>query len=139
MSARVIRAVPRDAPAIASKHVLSILDLSHDELERVLGLASSLKRDRAAGQPGPLPLAGKHVALLFEKPSLRTRLTFTIAVRELGGDVVEPSADVALGGRESVEDVAHNLERWVAGAIIRTFEQDNLRTFAAAAGRMIVV
>jgi len=139
MSARVIRAVPRHAPAIASKHFLSILDLSHDELERVLGLAASFKRDRAAGQTGALPLAGKHVALLFEKPSLRTRLTFTIAVRELGGDVVEPSADVALGGRESVEDVAHNLERWVAGAIIRTFEQDNLRTFAAAAGRMIVV
>jgi ornithine carbamoyltransferase len=139
MSARAIRAVPRTGPAIASRNLLSILDLSHDELERVLRLAVSLKRERAAGQTGALPLAGKHVALLFEKPSLRTRLTFTIAVRELGGDVVEPTADVALGGRESVEDVAHNLERWVAGAIIRTFEQDNLRTFAAAAGRMTVV
>jgi len=137
MTVRAIRAVSRNA--IASKHFLSILDLSHDELERVLELAAVLKRARASGQVGISPLAGRHVALLFEKPSLRTRLTFTIAVRELGGDVVEPSADVALGGRESVEDVAHNLERWVAGAIIRTFEQDSLRTFAAAAGRMTVV
>ena len=61
------------------------------------------------------PLAGKHVALLFEKPSLRTRTTFVVAVRELGGEVIEPPADVAFGGREAIEDVARNLERWVAG------------------------
>ena len=140
MSARAsIRAVSRNTPAIAARHLLSILDLSPEELERVLELAAALKRERTLGQPGSRPLAGKHVALLFEKPSLRTRLTFTIAVRELGGDVVEPSPDVALGGRESVEDVAHNLERWVAGAVIRTFEQDNLRTFASAVRRMAVV
>jgi ornithine carbamoyltransferase len=135
MSARAIRS----APALASRNFLSILDLRPEELERVLELAASLKRERALGRMGSGPLAGKHVALLFEKPSLRTRLTFTIAVRELGGDVVEPAADVALGGRESVADVAHNLERWVAGAVIRTFQQDSLRTFAAAAGRMTVV
>ena len=60
------------------------------------------------------PLEGKHIALLFEKPSLRTRSTFQIAVRELGGDVIEPPQDVALGGRETIKDVARNLERWVA-------------------------
>ena len=64
--------------------------------------------------PHEQPLDGRHVALLFEKPSLRTRSTFQIAVRELGGDVIEPPADVALGGRETIEDVARNLERWVA-------------------------
>ena len=80
-----------------------------------------------------------HVALLFEKPSLRTRSTFQIAVRELGGDVIEPPADVALGGRETIEDVARNLERWVAGAVVRTFAQARLEAFADAAPRLRVV
>ena len=56
-----------------------------------------------------------------------------IAVRELGGDVIEPPADVALGGRESIEDVARNLERWVFGVVVRTFAQERLERFAAAA------
>jgi ornithine carbamoyltransferase len=79
------------------------------------------------------------VALLFEKPSLRTRSTFQIAVRELGGDVIEPRADVTLGGRESIADVARNLERWVAGVVIRTFAQQRLAEFAAAAPRLRVI
>ena len=97
----VTRPAPSAARAVATKDFLSILDLSHDELERVLDLAAELKRERAAGRPGAQPLAGKHVALLFEKPSLRTRTTFAIAVRELGGEVIEPPADVAFGGRET--------------------------------------
>jgi len=124
---------------LEAKDFLSVLDLSHDELERLLDLAAELKELRASGQPGPQPLAHKHVALLFEKPSLRTRTTFAIAVRELGGEVIEPPADVAFGGRESVEDVARNLERWLAGAIVRTFAQERLVRFAAAARDMHVV
>jgi ornithine carbamoyltransferase len=130
---------PVATTTLGTKDVLSILDLSANELERVLSLAATMKRDRAAGRPGIRPLAGQHVALLFEKPSLRTRSTFTIAVRELGGDVIEPPTDVALGGRESIEDVARNLERWVAGAVVRTFAQSRLQTFAAAAARLHVV
>ena len=133
----VAASAPR--PQVPPRHFLSILDLSHEELERVLTLAASMKRDRAEGKSGKKLLTGKHLALLFEKPSLRTRSTFTIAVRELGGDVIEPTIDVALGGRESVEDVAHNLERWVAAAVVRTFAQDLLRDFAAAATRMHVI
>jgi ornithine carbamoyltransferase len=76
---------------------------------------------------------------LFDKPSLRTRSTFMIAVRELGGDVIEPPADVALGGRESIEDVARNLERWVYGVVVRTFAQARLERFAAAAPGLRVV
>ena len=79
------------------------------------------------------------MALLFEKPSLRTRSTFMIAVRELGGDIIEPPAEVALGGRESIEDVARNLERWVFGVVVRTFAQTRLERFAAAAPRLRVV
>ena len=91
------------------------------------------------GAPHATPLTGRHVALLFDKPSLRTRSTFMIAVRELGGDVIEPPADVALGGRESIEDVARNLERWVFGVVVRTFAQERLERFAAAAPGLRVV
>src|SRR6476660_804779 len=118
---------------------LSVLDLAPAELESCLELAASLKAARHAGRPHAKPLGGRHVALLFDKPSLRTRSTFVIAVRELGGDVIEPAGDVALGGRETIEDVARNLERWVYGAVIRTFGQDRLRDFAAAAPGLRVV
>ena len=100
-----IRAADRTHVPVKTKDFLSVLNLAHDELHRVLDLASELKADRAAGHKPMQPLAGKHVALLFEKPSLRTRTTFTIAVRELGGEVIEPPADVAFGGRETLEDV----------------------------------
>ena len=127
------------ARPLQTKDFLSVLDLSHDELRRLLDLSASLKRDRAMGRLDARPLAGRHVALLFEKPSLRTRSTFSIAVRELGGDVLEPPADVAFGGRETVEDVARNLERWVAGVVVRTFAQARLERFAAAAPRLRVI
>ena len=65
--------------------------------------------------------------MLFEKPSLRTRTTFEIAVRELGGHVVALQPDVALGQREPVADVARNLERWVDAVVIRTFSQRRAR------------
>ena len=125
--------------SLQTRHYLSVLDLTPGELDRVLDLAATLKRERAAGRIGAQPLTGKHVALLFEKPSLRTRTTFTVAVRELGGDVIELPSHVALGGRETVGDVARNLERWVAGCVVRTFAQEGLRQFAASAGRMHVI
>ncbi len=126
-------------PPLRTKDYLSVLDLSHAELDRVLALALRLKVDRATGRTSLQPLLGQHIALLFEKPSLRTRSTFTIAVHELGGEVIEPAADVALGSRETVADVARNLERWVSGAIVRTFAQGRLAEFAGAASRMRVV
>jgi ornithine carbamoyltransferase len=116
-----------------------VLDLTRPELDRVLALAARLKRERASRRRRDQPLAGKHVALLFEKPSLRTRATFTIAVRELGGDVIDVPPNVATSGRESIEDVARNLERWVAACVVRTFGQIGLRQFAGAAARMHVV
>jgi ornithine carbamoyltransferase len=127
------------ATAWQPSQFLSVLDLTHDELECCLDLASSLKAARHAGRQHSTPLTGRHIALLFDKPSLRTRSTFMIAVRELGGDVIEPPADVALGGRESIEDVARNLERWVYGVVVRTFAQDRLERFAAAAPGLRVV
>jgi ornithine carbamoyltransferase len=134
-----VPAAERTHVPVATKDFLSVLDLSHQELERVLGLAAELKQERADGHRGFQPLAGRHVALLFEKPSLRTRTTFTIAVRELGGEVIEPPAEVAFGGRETVEDVARNLERWLDGAVVRTFAQARLARFAKAAPGLHVV
>jgi ornithine carbamoyltransferase len=127
------------APRLRSKDFLSILDLDHAEILRVLDLAAEMKTERRAARPGVQPLGGQHVALLFEKPSLRTRSTFVIAVRELGGEIIEPPAEVALGSRETVEDVARNLERWVSGAVVRTYAQDRLAKFAAAAPNLHVV
>ena len=134
-----LRRIDRSTRSIAAKDFLSVLDLSHTELAGVLSLSEEMKRHRGNGQAADRPLAGRHVALLFEKPSLRTRSTFVIAVRELGGEVIEPPADVALGSRETVEDVARNLERWVHGAVVRTFAQNRLEQFAAAAPRLRVV
>jgi ornithine carbamoyltransferase len=137
--ARLPVAKKSEMTPIRAKDYLSVLDLDHAELGRVLDLAAELKGDRAAGRVGDQPLAGQHVALLFEKPSLRTRSTFVIAIHELGGEIIEPNAEVAFGGRETVQDVARNLERWVNAAVVRTFGQDRLEQFAAAAPALHVI
>ncbi|HEX3702378.1 MAG TPA: ornithine carbamoyltransferase [Vicinamibacterales bacterium] len=126
---------------LTRKDFLSVLDFDAADLERCLSLAAQLKADRSLGLQAPTSsvLNGRHVAMLFEKPSLRTRSTFEIAVRELGGQVVGLQADVALGHREPVADVARNLERWVDGVVIRTFSQQVLSDFAAAATQLHVV
>jgi ornithine carbamoyltransferase len=110
------------------QNFLSILDLDPDRLSKLLESAAKLKRERVKGMKAPTAQAlnGKHVGLLFEKPSLRTRVTFTIGVRELGGDIVEIPADVMHGDREPIHDVARNLERWVDAVAIRTFGQERL-------------
>jgi ornithine carbamoyltransferase len=135
---------PKKTPAsrtLRTQHFVSLTDLSPAELADVLQAAAVLKKERARGVRsfGSTSLAGQHVALLFEKPSLRTRCTFEIAVRELGGDVIAPPQDVAMGEREPIADVARNLERWVSGVVIRTFAQDRLVEFATAAPRLHVV
>jgi ornithine carbamoyltransferase len=123
------------------KDFLSVLDFDAAEFELCLKLAAQLKGDRSLGRRAPTAdaLNGRHVAMLFDKPSLRTRSTFEIAIRELGGHLVALQPDVALGHREPVGDVARNLERWVDAVVIRTFSQHILQEFAAAAKRLHVV
>ncbi|HEX6213441.1 MAG TPA: ornithine carbamoyltransferase [Vicinamibacterales bacterium] len=134
------RAASKPAVDVATPtRFLSILDFTPEDLSACLSLAAELKAARRARRPHVRPLEGHHVALLFEKPSLRTRSTFQIAVRELGGDIIEPPADVVLGGRETIADVARNLERWVSAAVVRTFAQSRLQAFADAAPRLRVV
>ena len=124
-----------------SKDFLSILDLEADDLVRLLDLAGQLKAERGLGRQAPTAavLSGAHVALLFEKPSLRTRSTFEIAVRELGGEILNVSAELAEGTREPLEDIARNLERWVDALVIRTFAHEKAATLAAAAPRLHVI
>jgi ornithine carbamoyltransferase len=126
---------------LTRKDFLSVLDFDATDLERCLQLAAQLKADRALGRHAPTAnaLDGRHVAMLFDKPSLRTRSTFEIAIRELGGHLVALQPDVALGTREPVTDVARNLERWVDAVVIRTFSQHLLQEFATATKRMHVV
>ena len=124
-----------------TRNFLSILDFSAAELRGTLDLASRLKADRTRGERAPTAQAldGRHVGLLFEKPSLRTRVTFTIGVRELGGDVVEIPADVMHADREPLDDVARNLERWMDAVVIRTFGQDRLLEITNATPRLSVI
>jgi ornithine carbamoyltransferase len=120
---------------------LSVLDLDPVDLDRCLQLSAQMKADRSLGREAPTAdvLDGRHVAMLFEKASLRTWTTFEIAVRELGGNVVALLPDVSLGRREAVADVARSLERWVDAVIVRTFSHRVLEEFAAAAPRLHVV
>jgi ornithine carbamoyltransferase len=124
-----------------AKDFLSILDLSWDDLERLLRLSAQMKADRRLGPKAPSAsaLAGMHVALLFEKPSLRTRSTFEIAIRELGGDTLHLPASLAEGTREPLQDVARNLERWVRALVIRTFAQEKVATLAATGRNLHVI
>ena len=125
----------------AGKDFLSLLDFDGTDLERCLDLAAQLKSDRSLGADAPTSraLAGRHVALLFEKPSLRTRTTFQIAVDELGGHTVMLDADAGLGAREPVADVARNLERWAHAVVVRTFSQRLLQEFAGAVKTLRVI
>ncbi len=123
------------------KDFLSILDLDPGDLERCLDVGLQLKADRALGPQAPTAtaLSGRYVAMLFEKSSLRTRTTFEVGVRELGGRAIGLQPDVALGQREPVADVARSLERWVDAVVVRTFAHRMLQEFAASASRLHVI
>jgi len=99
---------------------LTLDALTRAELDEILHLSARMKRDLKAGQRPPL-LAGKTLAMIFEKPSLRTRVTFEVGMTQLGGYAVYLTPnDIRLGERESVADIARNLERWVDFVMART-------------------
>ena len=129
------------AQTALNKDFLSILDLSDADFGRLLDLASQLKVERRLGRQAPTAsaLAGKHVAILFEKPSLRTRTTFEVGVYELGGHTVDVPAAFTEGVREPLEDIARNLERWVNALVVRTYAQEKVRKLAEAGKRLHVI
>lgn len=114
------------------KHLLSIEELSADEIENILSLAAALKKDRKAS---PQVLSGQQWALIFTKSSTRTRVSFEVGVRELGGQVMFLSgADIQLGRGEPIKDTARVMGRMIHGAIIRTFAQQDVVEFAQYSG-----
>ena len=129
------------ATPLSGRCFLSILDFDPEDLLHCLRLAVAVKRDRQLGKEAATSAAleGTYIALLFEKPSLRTRSTVEIAIRELGGNFIDPDADVALGKRESLADVGRTLERWVAGAVVRTYEQARLVDLASTTRTLRVI
>jgi ornithine carbamoyltransferase len=114
------------------KHLLSIEQLQGDEIEKILSLAAELKKDRKAS---PQVLSGQQWALIFTKSSTRTRVSFEVGVRELGGQAMFLSgADIQLGRGEPIKDTARVMGRMIHGAIIRTFAQQDVVDFAQYSG-----
>ncbi len=115
------------------RHYLSLADRTEAEINALLQTALALKRDPSSSGYAPDALRGKLLALLFKKPSLRTRASFEAGMRRLGGQVVTFGPDeVGMGKREAPEDVARVLSRYVDAVMIRTFSQDEIEKFAAA-------
>jgi len=101
------------------------LDLSHEELIYLLELTEQVKSSPARYARA---LSGRYLSLLFEKPSLRTRMTFELAIRQLGGDSVFSNG--LIGEREPLKDVARNLDRWTQCIVARTFSQQTIEDLA---------
>jgi len=118
------------------KDFLTIRDFDSDELQHLLDLARDIKANPSRFADA---LKGKTLALIFEKPSLRTRVSFDVGIQQLGGFSVYLSpAEINLGKRESIYDVAKNLERMVQGIMIRTFGHDIVEKMAEYAGIPII-
>jgi ornithine carbamoyltransferase len=115
----------RPIAKVAAPDLVRDLDLTDDEVLYLLDLAAKVKRTPAKYARA---LSGKYISLLFEKPSLRTRLTFELAIKQLGGDAV--TSEGPLGIREPLKDVARNLERWTQAIVARTFSQSTIEELA---------
>lgn len=113
------------AAHVGASNLRHDLDLSTDELVHLLDLAQQVKQSRPRFASA---LKGRYLTLLFEKPSLRTRMTFELAIKQLGGDAVVQTGPV--GEREPIKDVARNLERWTDAIVARVFSQDTIEELA---------
>jgi ornithine carbamoyltransferase len=120
------------------RHFLDLLDLSPDELADLLQRTAKLKGAHATGNRTPL-LQGRVVGLVFEKPSLRTRVSFQTAMAQLGGASVFMSGhEVGLGSRESVPDFARVMSQYVDAVVLRTFSHATVEMFAAHASCPVI-
>ncbi len=108
------------------RHFLDLSDIDAADLRRVIDLSKDLKAQRKAGQEEK-PLAGKSLAMVFDKPSTRTRVSFDLAMRQLGGDpIMLTGAEMQLGRGESIADTARVLSRFVDAIMIRILSHDDL-------------
>jgi ornithine carbamoyltransferase len=113
------------APPLQAPDLRSDLDLTTEELVRLIDLADDLKRNPAAYVHA---LDGRYLSLLFEKPSLRTRFTFDLAIQQLGGGAVTQIGPI--GDREPLADIARNLDRWTNAIVARVFSQNTIEELA---------
>ncbi len=140
MSTKVMMPVPQTsghpAKEVVPKDLISIQDLTAEEVAALMDMTAQIKA-RPADFRGAL--AGKQVVMFFEKPSLRTRLTFEAGVNSLGGHAIfVDQTQQRLGERETLADVAHNLERWVDCVILRTFAHSTITGIAEHASIPVI-
>ena len=134
MSSQTLTAPAVPQPAITTipgRDLVSIRDLSPIEVESLFHLAVLMK---SRPQDFRNALAGKHIAMFFEKPSLRTRITFEAGICGMGGSVsFIDQRHERLDARETLSDIAHNLERWVSGIVLRTYAHETVEGMAELA------
>jgi ornithine carbamoyltransferase len=115
------------------QHLLTLFDLTDEEVERLLAEAGRLKTAHAKGRRDPY-MAGKLLGLVFEKPSLRTRVSFQSAMAQMSGSsIFLSSAEAGLGTRESLADYARTLSQYVDAIVLRTYAHSTVETFASLA------
>jgi ornithine carbamoyltransferase len=120
------------------RHFLSITDTSSKELDELLNLAIRLKTEWQGGGNEPL-LDGKTLAMVFQKPSLRTRVSFDMAMRHLGGDALYLSpSEIGLGKREAIADVSRVLSGYVDGIMARVFDHEHILELARYASVPVI-
>jgi ornithine carbamoyltransferase len=117
--------VQKTLPKIGVSDFIRDLDLSQDELLALLDLTQQVKSNPVRFAKA---LTGRYLSLLFEKPSLRTRVTFELAIKQLGGDAVLSTGPI--GEREPLKDVARNLDRWTNAIVARTFSHQTIEDLA---------
>ena len=126
MSAALLSEASPQTPSIVSGDLTSDLSITAIELHELLHLATDLKRNPTRYASS---LQHRYLSLLFEKPSLRTRLTFELAIKQLGGDSVASIGPI--GDREPIKDIARNLDRWTNAIVARTFLQSTIDELAS--------
>ena len=131
--------VPDSSVSLRGRDLVSVADFSAGEVERIFGTAEALKTEfRATRRHAAPPLTGRTLAMLFQKPSLRTRVTFEAGMAQLGGVAIYLPEDAVMGAREAVRDVARNLERFVDGIVARTGPHAVVVELAAQAGIPVI-
>jgi ornithine carbamoyltransferase len=122
-----------DLSAAVPRHFLGLLDLTTAQLRKILEMSAAMKKARVKGTAcGSRPLEGKTLAMIFDRPSTRTRVSFDIAMRQLGGETIMlTGSEMQLGRGESIADTARVLSRYVEAIVIRILNQDHMLEMAA--------
>lgn len=127
------------SPSLRGRDLVSAADLSADEIAYLFARAAELKAEfRAHRRHAVMPLVGRTLAMLFQKPSLRTRVTFEAGMNQLGGHAIYLTEGVVMGARETASDVARNLERFVDAIMARTGPHEVVVELASTAGIPVI-